>query len=389
MDLDRRRERGSRSPGLVRRFPGLWRRCRPHIEVLEERRLLSQDQWISPNGGNWNNPANWSTGQVPGPANDAVINVPGNVTITYQGRQPTVQTIENYDTIWVNGSNAGGDAILTASQAITNYGTILLQSSNSNYQSNIATGSSTLTNLGTITSSLGSGGNRIVSGTLNNQGTVAGGNDYLEITGTYVAQGGTTTGSAELYNCALFETASPASASTIIATSVGDTLETDNLSGYTIWVNGNGLFNTDAILKLGGNVSNLGTILLQSSNSNYQSNIATGSSTLTNLGTITSSLGSGGNRIVSGTLNNQGTVAGGNDYLEITGTYVAQGGTTTGQAELYQLQAVRDRVAGLGLDDHRDQRRRRPGHRQPVRLHDLGQRQRPVQHRRHPRPRRQ
>ena len=40
MELDRRRERGSRSPGLMR-FPGLWRRRRPHIEVLEDRTLLS------------------------------------------------------------------------------------------------------------------------------------------------------------------------------------------------------------------------------------------------------------------------------------------------------------------------------------------------------------
>ena len=64
----------------------------------------------------------------------------------------------------------------------------------------------------------------------------------------------------------------------------GDILETDNLSGYTIWVNGNGLFNTDAILNLGASVTNenRGTILLESSNNTYQSNIATGSYTLTN-----------------------------------------------------------------------------------------------------------
>ncbi len=107
--------------------------------------------------------------------------------------------------------------------------------------------------MGTITLvGAASGGNRIISGTLANQGTIdADSNDYLEITGTYQAQGGTTTGPAELFNCKLAETASPASPSTIVVTGTGDTLASDNLAGYTIWVNGNGLFNTDAILNLG------------------------------------------------------------------------------------------------------------------------------------------
>ncbi len=254
-----------------------------------------------------------------------------------QGDTLETNNLSGY-TLWVNGSGLfNTDAILNLGGNVSNDGSILLESSNNTYQSNIATGSYTLTNAGTITASLGSGGNRIIAGTLDNQGAIsADSNDYLEITGAYVAQGGTTTGPAELYNCAIYETASPASASTIIVASKGDALETNNLSGYTLWVNGSGLFNTDAILNLGGNVSNDGSILLESSNNTYQSNIATGSYTLTNAGTITASLGSGGNRIIAGTLDNQGAIsADNNDYLEITGAYVAQGGTTTGPAELY------------------------------------------------------
>ncbi len=257
----------------------------------------------------------------------------GGSTVLINNLSPSV-------TVRVQGRSSFGDAILNLSSAASNWGTILLESSDGGYQSNIATGSYTLTNLGTLSSSLGSGGNRIISGTLANQGTVAGGNDYLEITGAYQAQGGTTTGAAELLNCQLVETTSPASASTIVIAGVNDTLESDNLAGYTLWINGNSLFNSDAILKLGGNVNNRGSILLESSNGGYQSNIATGSYTLTNLGTISSSLGSGGNRIISGTLANEGTVAGDNDHLEITGTYQAQGGTTTGAAELLNCQLV-------------------------------------------------
>src|SRR5262249_37374203 len=211
-------------------------------------------------------------------------------------------------TIWVNGNGLfNSDAVLNVGANVTNRGGILLQSSNGGYQSNIATGAHTLINAGTITAALGSGGPRIISGTLVNQGTVDGGNDYIEITGAYQAAGGTTADQAELYNCTLTETASPASASTIVIAGTGDVLGTNNLAGYTIWVNGNGLFNADAILKLGANVTNLGTILLQSSNQGYQSNNASGSSTLTNPCPTPPSSGRGGNRIISGTLVNQGT----------------------------------------------------------------------------------
>jgi hypothetical protein len=41
--------------------------------------------FINPAGGEWDTPANWSTGQLPGPTDDVVINVPGNVAITHNG----------------------------------------------------------------------------------------------------------------------------------------------------------------------------------------------------------------------------------------------------------------------------------------------------------------
>ena len=275
-------------------------------------------------------------------------NAGGTVGALRRKYDRTVTNLSPSVTVWVQGRGSFGDAILNLSSAASNDGTILLESSNNTYQSNIATGSSTLTNLGTIKASLGSGGNRIISGTLNNQGTIsADSNDYLEITGTYQAQGGTTTGPAELYVCKLFETASPASASTIVIAGTGDTLESNNLAGYTLWVNGNGLFNTDAILNLGANVSNRGAILLESSNNTYQSNIATGSSTLTNLGTITSSLGTGGNRIISGTLNNQATISVDPSTaglpVEITGAVLRREAATidrAGRSYLVQLHAT-------------------------------------------------
>ena len=39
-------------------------------------------KWVNPSGGNWSNPANWSTGSVPGTNDDAVIDLPGFYTVT-------------------------------------------------------------------------------------------------------------------------------------------------------------------------------------------------------------------------------------------------------------------------------------------------------------------
>jgi hypothetical protein len=105
----------------------MWNRKKaPLLEILEKRTLLSVSWVGTGDGTSWSDPTNWSTGLVPGPNDDVVINVPGNKTILYQGGQPTVRTIENHDTIWVDGSNSKGDAILRVSQGITNDGAILL-----------------------------------------------------------------------------------------------------------------------------------------------------------------------------------------------------------------------------------------------------------------------
>ena len=351
------------------------------LEILEQRTLLTVS-WIGAGDGtSWSDPRNWNTDHEPGPNDDVVVNVPGNIKIVYQGNQPTVKTLENHDTIWVQGSDAGGNAVLTASQGITNYGTILLQSANNTYQSEINTGSSTLTNLGTISSGAGSGGLRVISGTLNNQATIDATADYLDITGVYQAQGGVISGSGYLVNCQLQETAAPASPSTIVVAGSGVTLATDNLAGYTLWVQGSD-HGGNAVLQLGGSLANRGTILLQSANNTYQSEINTGSSTLTNLGTISSGAGSGGLRVISGTLNNQATIDATADYLDITGVYQVQGGVISGSGYLVNCQLQETAapaspstivVAGSGVTWRRDNLGR---------LHPLGAGQRPRRRRR-------
>ena len=241
-------------------------------------------------------------------------------------------------TVWVEGRSSFGDAILNLPSSASNAGTILLESSNNTYQSNIATGSSTLTNLGTIHSSLGSGGNRIISGTLNNQGTIAvDSNDYLEITGTFYAAGGTITGPGYLYNTALYVTASPTAQATIPLEGTGDVLETDNLPNTTLWVAGNSYINQNATLTVAAGLTNDGTILLESQNNSYSDTLSTGSGTFTNDsdGTIQVVNNSGGPRTITGTLVNQGLInVDTASYLTITGNYYAAGGSITGPGYL-------------------------------------------------------
>ena len=52
------------------------------LEILEGRFLPATVVWINSAGGDWEGPLNWSTGKVPGPGDDAVIDVPG-ITVTH------------------------------------------------------------------------------------------------------------------------------------------------------------------------------------------------------------------------------------------------------------------------------------------------------------------
>ena len=55
---------------------------RPSIESLESRALLSTVTWTNSAGGDWDTGSNWSTGQVPGAGDNAVINLSTAQTIT-------------------------------------------------------------------------------------------------------------------------------------------------------------------------------------------------------------------------------------------------------------------------------------------------------------------
>ncbi len=85
--------------------------CRPRLTLLEERTLMATVSWINPSGGDWDVPANWSTGQLPGLADDVVINMPG-ITISHGSGTDAVNSLTSADPLIITG---GSLAVATSS----------------------------------------------------------------------------------------------------------------------------------------------------------------------------------------------------------------------------------------------------------------------------------
>ncbi len=263
----------------------------------------------------------------------------------FGGSSVLVNNLSPVVTVWVQGRSMFGDAILNLSSAATNAGAILLKSTDGAWRSDINTGTFTLTNSGTLTSSLGSGGERVITGTLDNKATIAvDPNSGLAISGVYDAAGGTIAGPGYLINCQIEVTASPASPTTLLVVGQSDTLMTDNLPNTILWVQGNNTYGTGLLTTVAG-VTNHGTILLQSAGNTSPSNVTSASGPLQNGadGILDVGLGSGGGRAIVGDVDNAGLIefTGGSPLaLSVTGNYTQE---TSGTLSV--------RVAGSGQYD--------------------------------------
>lgn len=72
------------------------------IEALEPRTLLSTVSWAVNSSGYWDVPTNWSTGSLPGPGDDVVIDKPG-VTVTYRTGSSTIHSLDDQDAFVLSG----------------------------------------------------------------------------------------------------------------------------------------------------------------------------------------------------------------------------------------------------------------------------------------------
>jgi len=103
-----------RKPASAReRLPRPRRRVPLYIESLESRELLANVNWINPFGGDWNVASNWSTGVVPGAADDVTIAQASNVTIIANG---PISTINNFT---LAGGTLSGTGDLTVNGVTT------------------------------------------------------------------------------------------------------------------------------------------------------------------------------------------------------------------------------------------------------------------------------
>ena len=78
---------------------------RPRVEGLEERWVLATVHWINPASGIWADPANWSTGAVPGPDDDVVLDAPGNPAVVHSTGVDAVQSLAGTDSLILSGGS--------------------------------------------------------------------------------------------------------------------------------------------------------------------------------------------------------------------------------------------------------------------------------------------
>jgi hypothetical protein len=151
------------------------------LEWLEARTLLSPppfvDSWINPNGGDWNNPANWSLG-VPKSSSNVLIDLPGiNFTVTHSLWKNGAffsLTLGNTATLMVTGGGLAGHTFNNSGNFIVGLGTSAnLLTLNNSGTLNVQGGALSVTNLTqTGTFILGAGGTTDVLSSLINSGTI-------------------------------------------------------------------------------------------------------------------------------------------------------------------------------------------------------------------------
>src|SRR5262249_27102406 len=200
------------------------------------------------------------------------------------------------------GEYSNGDANLTLAGDLTNNGTILLESPNSGYASNLHGGSYTLTNAasGVIHVSRGAGGYRGFDGSLVNQGAIQiDGATFLNfVNAIYDSAGGTVSGPHQFLSSTIKSSAPASAPTTLVLRRTGNTLVTDLQANTTLAVQGE-YSNGDAILTVAGNVTNYGTLQLTSSGWPYAGALFI-NNTLHNAGVLDVQPAAGGARYLTG-----------------------------------------------------------------------------------------
>ena len=78
-----------------------------------------QVTWINPVGGFWDDPANWSGGALPGPGDNVVIDVPGDVTITHRTGTTVINRLISHESLALTGGTLDVATTLQVDGAFT------------------------------------------------------------------------------------------------------------------------------------------------------------------------------------------------------------------------------------------------------------------------------
>jgi len=248
-------------------------------------------------------------------------------------------------TLWISGRDIGGHATVTLTNGVTNAGTIRLESIDGGWQSHL-TGNFTNQSGGVVETFAGTGGSRLISGAIENQGTLSI-NIATTLNGTFTNSGAVSvaanqrlihnganavfihnggafalTGAYELYSGRLdfnggttpgarlpllinsrIRFGASSDAATFILTGPGQAEGTIN-AGQTLWVRGQDLGGHTTVTA-SPSLINEGTIRIESADGGWQSFLV---GDVTNRGTVESNAGTGGGRQLSGTFRNEGTL---------------------------------------------------------------------------------
>jgi hypothetical protein len=290
-------------------------------------------------GGNtsWNTAANWNPDGVPGASDDVIIDVPGDISITYSGATTTILSLSSTESLAISSGSltVSGAMSVSGSLSVASSGTLNLN------------GSSTAGSLSQTGGTLGGSGTLTVSGALSwTGGTMSG-------TGTTVsASGGTATvtvpsGSSSALSRALELRGSSSLASTGTTTAVLSV----NSPGL-LRVAPGGTLDVSGVVSLGNSVGSPGSVSVEGTLGKSGTGTVTVSVGLSNSGVVqvnggTLNLSRGGTQsgsfaIASGTrLQVSGThsfgtssTVSGEGIFEVTGGTSTCSGTVSGAVSI-------------------------------------------------------
>lgn len=87
--------------------------------------------WTNPDGGDWATPGNWSTGALPGSADDVVIDLPGPLTVTHSTGADVIRSLTSRDDVALTGGSLAlaapsllGSALVVSGGTLTGGGDV-------------------------------------------------------------------------------------------------------------------------------------------------------------------------------------------------------------------------------------------------------------------------